>query len=471
MGYRVSYLLTLLVVLGRACLLWGQSDPPPEYTWGTHRHGELRSLIDEVPDYRATTLTGAWLKGRQELADEGIIVDGSIAQFLQGNAHGGLDTNSGLSYFGAPEVRVRLDFARMGLWEGGFVSLRGGMQFGRSLNCRAGTLSPVNFAAVVPMVEEAGQVTLSEYYLAQALSEKFVVVAGKVDILNGSDNMLLGSLERDQFLGAGMRTQPALNPFIPHTTMVLAGIWLPNDRVRLMTGILDNDPADTAKTTGFSALFNGRDWFTVGQELDVKVAPWGRPGHQTFGYAWRSRPYRLMQDRPDCDSGFPGLKEFLDPAFWCGALDLARKRGIPPFFSSYRDSYHDWVVYYRFEQYVHQEAEDPRQGWGFYGRLGLSTGKSNPIERFYSLGWMGRGGIPERDNDNYGIGYYRSDMSDYLPDVLHVHSEQGVEMFYNMELRPGVRLTPDLQVIVNPGAGFQNRDVAIVYGLRLQIYF
>jgi carbohydrate-selective porin OprB len=39
------------------------------------------------------------------------------------------------------------------------------------------------------------------------------------------------------------------------------------------------------------------------------------------------------------------------------------------------------------------------------------------------------------------------------------------------ELTPWFHITPDLQVIVNPGGGFQDREPALVYGLRTQINF
>jgi porin len=132
------------------------------------------------------------------------------------------------------------------------------------------------------------------------------------------------------------------------------------------------------------------------------------------------------------------------------------------------DSY---VFYYNFDQYVYTEADDPKQGIGFFGRFGYSTGEANPIEQFYSIGIGGRGIVPERDNDTYGLGYYFVKLSDELPDRLNLQSEQGVELYYSIQVTPWFHLTPDVQFIVNPGGGFQNRDVAVVYGIRGQITF
>jgi porin len=332
-----------------------------------------------------------------------------------------------------------------------------------------GSVLPVDFDSTEPERNAEDLTTLSEFYIAQALSEKLVLVLGKVDIIGGKDTPLLGNPERNWFFNTGMRTNPALAPFIQYTTMTAAVIWLPNPNLRLSTGILDNDPEDRASTTGFDPAFHGRRWFTVAQNIQITVKPFGLEGHQTIGYAWMNRGYRLLEESPRCEIGGPSLTTLLRPAILWNGLDLARDTGLPPFFKDYYNASTDWVPYYRFDQYLYQEAEDSRQGFGFFGRASISSGKSNPIEGFYMIGLGGTGGIPDRDNDTYGIGYYQVNLSDELPNILKVHSEQGIELFYNIEIRPGVRLTPDLQVIINPGGGLEDYDVAIVYGFRLEV--
>jgi porin len=131
----------------------------------------------------------------------------------------------------------------------------------------------------------------------------------------------------------------------------------------------------------------------------------------------------------------------------------------------------DWALWYNFDQYVYTEKDDPTQGIGLFGRFGWSTGKSNPIEAFYSIGVGGKGILPERDNDTFGVGYYFTDISDNLPAILNVSAEQGVELYYNIEITPWLHIAPDLQVIVDPGGGFGDRDTAIVYGMRAQMSF
>ena len=61
-------------------------------------------------------------------------------------------------------------------------------------------------------------------------------------------------------------------------------------------------------------------------------------------------------------------------------------------------------------------------------------------------------------------------MNDDVDPAFGVNSEQGVEVYYNIELTLWYHISPDVQVIVDPG-GSDRRDVAIVYGLRMQLSF
>jgi len=242
--------------------------------------GEMPSLIPTLPDYSGDLatrkyLTGDWGGVRTDLAENGILFEFDVTQIMQGNAHGGRDTNNGFRYSGSTDYTLKLDTARMGLWPAGLITLHGETQFGQSIRKKTGAILPPNFDGLLPVPDDGGATTLSEFYLTQ--------------------------------------------------------------------------------------------------------------------------------------------------------------------------------------------------GFGFFGRFGMSTGEANPFEQFYSLGVGGKGIIPNRDKDTFGIGYYLANLSDDLPTFLNTSDEQGIEVFYNIEIVPWLHVTPDLQVIVRPGGGFQDRDVAIVYGLRMQM--
>ncbi len=58
------------------------------------------------------------------------------------------------------------------------------------------------------------------------------------------------------------------------------------------------------------------------------------------------------------------------------------------------------------------------------------------------------------------------DLSDRLPPMIH--SEHGIECYYSIQLTGWMTLSPDLQIIMNPG-GTSDRDVAVVWGFRVQM--
>lgn len=440
-----------------------QNGPPAN---GAAGDSAMPSIIEHLPDYSGNLavrkyLTGDWGGLRTELAEQGFLFDLNITQTIQGNAHGGKNTSNAVEYFGSADLTLRFDTARMGLWPGGLLTLRGETQFGHGVNSDVGSVMSANADTLFPLPNDPGLVTLSEYYFTQALSERFAIQVGKVDFSRGLDQNMFASNERSQFMNLGLRMNPVLFPFGPYTTMAAAAIWMPTDWLKVTTGINDNDPEGAVTRTGFNTAFHGRDWYNVGQEYELKIKPFDLVGHQRIGWAWSSRDYLEFES-----DGRLGLGGQLGPIRrFARIVRLATRLREP---QSRPD---DWVVYYNFDQYVYTEPNDPEQGIGIFGRVGWSTGESNPIGQFYSFGIGGQGILPERDNDTFGLGYYFAKMSDHLPEVLELDSEQGVELYYNIEVTPWLHVTPDLQMIINPGAGFQDRDVAVVYGLRAEMSF
>jgi porin len=75
-----------------------------------------------------------------------------------------------------------------------------------------------------------------------------------------------------------------------------------------------------------------------------------------------------------------------------------------------------WAIYWSTWQYLYIEqlgnrpidllnGEPDQQGVGFFMRFGIADKETNPLEWAVSGGIGGRGLIPTRDNDTFGIGY------------------------------------------------------------------
>ncbi len=94
------------------------------------------------------------------------------------------------------------------------------------------------------------------------------------------------------------------------------------------------------------------------------------------------------------------------------------------------------------------------------------------MESGRGLGGVGPFGI--RPRDRFGIGVYHLEPSDNFPlPALGIEEETGVELFYTLQLLPGLAFTGDLQYI-NTGLGDgplvkETPDNAWVGGLRLRL--
>ena len=100
------------------------------------------------------------------------------------------------------------------------------------------------------------------------------------------------------------------------------------------------------------------------------------------------------------------------------------------------------------------------------------------------MGIGGNGVVPGRPQDNFGIGWARTQFSDDFAPLLRqtldlgLDVEDAIELYYNAAVTPWLSATLDLQ-IVNPGlkktldASGTLREVntAVVPGLRLYVRF
>ena len=115
---------------------------------------------------------------------------------------------------------------------------------------------------------------------------------------------------------------------------------------------------------------------------------------------------------------------------------------------------------------------------------GVSDGKANPIKYSYSLGIVGKGVIPGRPNDNFGIGWARTEFSDnfvpYLRDTfnLGLNHEDVVELYYNAAVTPWLSVSPNLQIIspalnktLDSNKNFTDLDTTYIAGVRVGIRF
>jgi porin len=110
-----------------------------------------------------------------------------------------------------------------------------------------------------------------------------------------------------------------------------------------------------------------------------------------------------------------------------------------------------WYLQYSFEQFLQQDAADPRIGWGLFGQYGYSDGNPNAFQGHWFLGLAGNNMMDGRKLDRWGAGYYSYKLSDAflgtLPNVIasRIEPNKGFEAFYNWAVTPWFRLAFDAQ--------------------------
>ena len=98
------------------------------------------------------------------------------------------------------------------------------------------------------------------------------------------------------------------------------------------------------------------------------------------------------------------------------------------------------------------------------------TARHREVDLTVSGGIGGRGLIPGRDEDTFGLGFAYTDFdaTALLAAVGFEDDGYGFEGFYNFDLGPGLSLTANVQVIDSVLSG---TDTATILGARLNIRF
>ncbi|MBA7479297.1 Porin B [subsurface metagenome] len=383
-------------------------------------------------------LTGDWGGLRQKMMDKGLRFDVSLVQTLQRNLGGGRDYRT--AYSGGMDFGLQLDTGKAGLWPGGLLVIRGEARYGDASNPDSGALMPVNSNALFPV---PGQDTcaLSDFNFTQFLAPWVGVTFGKYSPREAN---VFAHDETSQFMNTAFFINPVAGMAIPLGFLGAGVLVRPTDSFNVMTLVLDSEGETNA--SGFDTAFDRG--VSVLQVAELGIKPCGLPGHQRVGWTWSDRVRMQLQQNPRAIIG----------AILTGNPGLLSTQGS------------DWSLMYDFDQYVYTVPDKPDRGIGLFGRFGFSDGDVNPIEAFYSVGVGGKGMISGRDNDTFGLGYYYLALSDDLPRMIRsrAQDEQGVELYYNIEVTPWLHITPDIQII-DPAR--KAVDTTVVAGVRVKIDF
>jgi porin len=392
-------------------------------------------------------LTGDWGGLRQDLRDHGITLDISATEYYQATVSGGL--HDGFEFGGRADYLLNIDGQKAGLWPGLFINLHGETVYGDSPNLFTGAVVPVSIGRAHPVFTgTAGALTNVRF--TQALSENFVLYAGKINTIDNVQQPFMQGRGLDAgFMNATLFWNVILARTLNYATFGAGAAVMQHGYPVLSLTVYDTHEAATR--TGFDKLFDNGALIYPTVSLPTKF--FGMPGHQTLWGTYSSGRYAIITE--ESLTLLPQILEGLLPPT---AL-VSEERG-------------SWWITYLFDQALWVDSTDETRSWGVFGNFGISDGKPNPIKWSAIFGIGGSSPIPGRKQDSFGIGYYYLGYSDDFKEVARVfvpvRDERGVEVFYNLGVTPWCHITTDLQVIT-PTLGFA--DTSVVLGLRSKIDF
>ena len=379
-------------------------------------------------------LTGDWLGNRSWLEEHGISFNLNVANFYQGVASGGLDQR--FAYSGHGDYVTNFQLGKLGFNEGLFLKLRVEHRFGENIDGTTGAFFPTALPTDLPVAEN-DQLFLTNVLFTQALSERFAIFFGKLDTLDGDPNAFAHGRGMSQFMNTAMVANPIALRTVPYATLGCGFTILGAEGEPLFSFTLLN-AVDTAETDGFSELF--AEGVALAAELRLPTRFFDLPGHQLFAGTWNSREFVELGQDP----------RIVLPNVPINQVDSS------------------WSLYWNFDQYLFSDSDNPKSGWGVFGRAGLADAQSNPLEWFLSFGVGGNSPLVHRRDDTFGLGWFYSGTSDEIGPFLQaalgpIGDGQGVELFYNYAATPWLHITPDLQVLV---PAQENAETALVVGVR-----
>jgi len=463
---RLAVLLGVLVLAVPFGSANAQPVPVPE-TYG----GDLLSR---------PKLTGNWGGVRDEMAKRGVVVDVDWYQILQGVADGGRST--GVDYGGHADYTLNFDSGKAGLWPGGFLRFHAETSYGRNVNQEAGAVQAPNAFGLLPVPVNGGaETTVTNLSVMQFLAKWVGVFAGKLETYGGDDNAFAHGF-KDQFMNMGFAFN-LTNALVPISALGGGIVLVPWDGAVFSASVLD--PTGTPKNSGFGDFF--QHGVMVASEGRVTVKPFGLLGHQTLGFTWGDEQrISLIQDPANVARAllFDKFPRLADPGPILRRIIERRFPSLLQPVSSLNTVHDAWNVYYNFDQFLWSPKGNPTRGIGPFFRFGISDGEANPVRYHYNVGIGGKGVVPGRPHDTFGVGWTRLELSDhfvpFLRDTLKLglEREDAVEAYYNVALTGSLNATVDFQWIdpalkktLTSDDRLTSVDPVFIGGFRLAVKF
>jgi porin len=422
---------TALILLVAGCAgaqpSFGQSEPD-----GSALGREAASL------FQRPTLTNDWFGQKHAMLDAGLDLRVEWSQFYQGLARG--EGPHDWEYGGKLDALMRLNLERLGFWEGLSLTAQGYLNYGENVNGMGGALIPVNAGLAFPGDEGADRSDLMALFLTQRFGDVGSISVGKINMIElARATPLRGGGGVDTFWNVGLAAP--ITGLVPVTAF---GAMAQINVQPVALSLFVYDPKDATNRDPLDDPFE--------------------EGVNTMGIA-------TLRTSIAGRAGFYGMRGIYSTREGLNLADI-EDLFLPPEAQNINTEQGSWYAGVQMQQYLVQDPNDPRVGWGVFGEIGISDGNPNPLRWGGYIGLGGTSFIPGREDDRFGVGYFKYGLSEHLKEglasIVNLDDESGVEIFYNWAATPWLRISGDLQFI-DPGFGDFGDD--IFAGIRTNVRF
>lgn len=401
---------------------------------------------DLAPIRYRERLTGDWDGARKKLDEVGIRLDLYYQHQIQNNFRGGLDTHNAHRMTGSYDGILRLNFDKMDLIPntGFYLKFKGTWSEANAAGINWDKVGASDAADVNADGSNDHAIFVDKWgFWHRLFDSRLEIRLGDLQTNKDLfDVSLYANNEDTDFLNQ-LSTR---NATIPHRTGIGAFVrYTPRESFYVQAAAIDAQ--SKARTTGFNTAFHDEDWFIgmweVGwtPKFDSKKGPLG--GRCRAGLWYDPTPREVFKKNvfrtgePKTDNSNVGFYVGLDQMVW-------------------------------------KENEDPgdSQGLGIFCRYGFADEDDTVISDYWGVGASYTGPISGRDRDVAGFAVSQAIYSKEYRRYENALADRETvyEWYYKCYLTPWLVLTPDLQVVTNPGGNKDARD-SIVGGVRLRVSF
>ena len=422
--------------------------------------------------WQRDTLTGNWDGLRTTLENDGIKFGLQEQSELWGNMAGGLRT--GAVYNGLTTASLSLDLDKLAGWTGATFFVDAYQIHGRG---PSGNL--VGNEQIVSNIEATKDTKLYQLWIEQKLLDGRLTV--RVGQEGANDQMMItqyGALFLNSsfgFPGLPAADLPSGGPNYPMATPFVRAQFQATDKITLVGAVFNGDPAPPG--TG-----------------DPQLRDAGGTAFRLNGHALAFTELWYSTNQGDGATGLPATyklgawydsAQFADQLYDTTGLPLANPQssGVP------RQHSPDFAVYGIVDQMIWQKPGSKQSGIGVFLQVMGAPSQYNLSNLFIEggLNWMAP--FAGRDNDVFGLGvsylgispaarrYSRELVAETGTGQPYASNETVLEATYLYQVSPCLTLQPDLQFVINPGAGIPSiysttpLKNAIIGGVRATVIF